>query len=72
VRVIGSFIFLNQTERAHELVKFFLSDQRPQGWNHWAEVVWSNPSEPKFIGDMPHTWVGSEFINSIRSFFVYD
>lgn len=72
VRLIGSFIFLDQPERAHELIEFFLNDRRPQGWNHWAEVVWNDYRIPRFIGDMPHTWVGSDFINAIRSMFVYE
>lgn len=72
VRLIGSFIFLDQPERAHELIEFFLDDRRPQGWNHWAEVVWNEYRIPRFIGDMPHTWVGSDFINAIRSMFVYE
>ncbi len=71
-RLIGSFIQLDQPDRAHELIEFFLKDQRPQGWNHWAEVVWKDYRSPKYIGDMPHTWVGSDFINSIRSMFVYE
>jgi len=71
-RLIGSFIILDQPERAHELIEFFLDDQRPQGWNHWAEVVWKDDRYPGFIGDMPHTWVGSDFINAIRSMFVYE
>ena len=71
-RLIGAFILLGQKERAHELLKFFLDDRRPQGWNHWAEVVGRNAKEPRFIGDMPHTWVGSDFIRSIRSMFVYE
>jgi hypothetical protein len=71
-RLIGSFILLDQPERAHELISFFLADQRPAGWNHWAEVVWKDKRLPRFIGDMPHTWVGSDFINSIRSLFVYE
>lgn len=71
-RLIGSFIILDQPERAHELIQFFLDDQRPQGWNHWAEVVWKDYRTPKYIGDMPHTWVGSDFINAIRSMFVYE
>jgi hypothetical protein len=71
-RLIGSFIYLDEPERAYELIKFFLKDQRPQGWNHWAEVVWKDSRAPKFIGDMPHTWVGSDFINAVRSMFVYE
>lgn len=71
-RLIGSFILLDQPERAHDLISFFLHDQRPQGWNHWAEVVWRDYRTPKYIGDMPHTWVGSDFINAIRSMFVYE
>jgi hypothetical protein len=71
-RLIGSFILLDQPERAHELIAFFLNDQRPAGWNQWAEVVWKDYRSPNFIGDMPHTWVGSDFINAIRTMFVYE
>jgi hypothetical protein len=72
VRLIGTFIRLNQPQRAHELLKYFFSDQRPQGWNHWAEVVWKDLRQPAFIGDMPHGWVGSDFLSAARSMFVYE
>lgn len=72
IRTVGAFIYLNQPERAHALLDFFFRDQRPQGWNHWAEVVWKDPKTARFIGDMPHTWVGSDFISSLRSFFLYE
>jgi len=71
-RLIGSFIMLDQPDRAHELIEFLINDQRPHGWNHWAEVVWNDPHYPGFIGDMPHTWCGSDFINAVRSMFVYE
>ncbi len=71
-RLIGSFILLDQPDRAHELIDYFLNDQRPQGFHHWAEVVWKDYRKPAFIGDMPHTWVGSDFINAVRSMFVYE
>jgi hypothetical protein len=71
-RLIGSFIILDQPEKAHELIDFFLNDQRPQGWNHWAEVVWNDYRRPGYIGDMPHTWCGSDFLNAVRSMFVYE
>lgn len=72
VRTIGSFIYLGEKEKAYDLLEYFLNDIRPSGWNHWAEVVWNDINMPRFIGDMPHTWVGSDFISSIRSFFAYE
>ncbi len=72
VRLIGTFVYLGQIQRAHALLDFFFSDQRPPGWNHWAEVVRKGYRTPGFIGDMPHTWVGSDFISAIRTMFVYE
>jgi len=71
-RVIGTFVLLGQKKRAEEALNFFMNDRRPAAWNEWAEVVWRDPSTPKYIGDMPHTWVGSDFIRSVRSMFVYE
>jgi hypothetical protein len=71
-RIIGSFVLLGQKKRAEELLAFLLNDRRPPAWNHWAEVVWRDPSTPKYIGDMPHTWVGSDYIRSLLTMFVYD
>lgn len=71
-RAIGAFIRLGWRDRAHELLEFFRGHQRPAEWNHWAEVVWRDPGRQGFVGDMPHTWVGSDFLNSFRSVFVYE
>jgi hypothetical protein len=71
-RVVGSFIRLGQKDRAHEAVNFFFQGQRPAAWRQWAEVVYRDPKTPKFIGDMPHTWVGSDFIRSILDMFAYE
>lgn len=72
VRVIGTFVRLGQRERAHALIDFFLANQQPTAWNQWAEVTWRDPRTPKFIGDLPHTWVGSDFVSAVRSLFVYE
>ncbi len=72
LRHVGAFIRLDQRERAYELLTWFHQFQRPEGWHHWAEVVWHDPKTPKFIGDMPHTWVGSDYMNSLLSMFAYD
>ncbi len=72
VRLIGTFVRLEQRDAAHELADFFLADRRPPAWNQWAEVVWRDPRAPRFIGDMPHTWVGSDFVSAVRSLFVHE
>jgi hypothetical protein len=71
-RVIGSFVALGEKKRAEEALNFFMHDRRPRQWNLWAEVVWRDPETPKYIGDMPHTWVGSDFIRSVISMFVLE
>jgi hypothetical protein len=71
-RVAGSFVRLGRRDRAAALFEFFFDDRRPPGWNHWAEVVWNEPRMPKFIGDMPHGWVGSDFLRSFLDLFAYE
>lgn len=71
-RVIGSFVYLDQKDRAQACLDYFMSLRRPAGWNHWAEVVFRDRRTPRMIGDMPHTWCGSDFIRSVRGMFVYE
>ena len=71
-RTVGTLVRLGETARAHQVLDFLMNDRRPAAWNHWAEVVWRDPAAPKFIGDMPHTWVGSDYIRSVLDFFAYD
>ncbi len=72
IRNVGTFVYLGQKERAHYALNYFMNDLRPRGWNHWAEVVANGYRTMRFIGDMPHTWVGSDYINAIRAMFVYE
>ncbi|HEX9161607.1 MAG TPA: carbohydrate-binding protein, partial [Thermoanaerobaculia bacterium] len=71
-RIVGSLIRLGEKDRALRLAHRFLHDQRPAAWNEWAEVVRPDPRKPGFIGDMPHTWVGSDFIRSMLDLFAYE
>lgn len=75
-RIVGAMVRLDRAdgwrERAWELAKFYLNDRRPLEWNQWGEIVWKDPATPRFIGDMPHTWCGSDFLNSVRTMFVYE
>ena len=72
LRNVGVEIQLGQRARAHELLDFFFKGQRPDAWHQWAEVVYRDPKTPKFIGDMPHTWVGSDYIRSFLDMLAYE
>jgi hypothetical protein len=65
VRTIGTMVRLGWRERAREAAAYFLGHQRPAGWNAFAEVVWRDERAAKFVGDIPHTWCGSDFIRSV-------
>lgn len=62
VRCIGAVARLGFDERAWEMVEWFLSQKAVAGWDVFGEVVWRDKAEGKFIGDMPHGWVGSDFV----------
>lgn len=72
LRTVGTFVRLGWRQRAQELLDFFFADQRPPGWNQWAEVVGREPRKPRFVGDMPHGWVASDFIRSALDLFAYE
>ncbi len=71
LRVAGSFIRLGWRERAQGLFAYFLADRRPLAWNQWAEVVGRDARQPRFVGDMPHAWIASDYIRSALDVFAY-
>ncbi len=71
-RNVSAFIRLGWRERAHEAIDFFFRDRRPEAWNQWAEVIGKAYREPRFIGDMPHGWVASDYIRAALDLFAYE
>lgn len=71
IRNVGAFVRLGWRERAMEALDYFMADRRPAAWNGWAEVVGRDPRERRFIGDMPHAWISSDYIRSALELFVY-
>ena len=69
LRVAGSFVRLGWRERTYALLDYFFKDQRPAAWNQWAEVVGRELRQPRFIGDMPHAWIASDYIRSVLDMF---
>ena len=71
-RTAGALVRLGRRDEALQVLDYMISHQRPTGWNEWQEVVWRDAAGANFIGDMPHTWVGSSFITSVRTLFAYE
>jgi hypothetical protein len=71
-RTVGVFVRMGEKKKAHEIADFFFRDQRPKAWHQWAEVVYRDSLKTSFIGDMPHTWVGSDFIRSVLDMFAFE
>jgi hypothetical protein len=71
-RNLGAFIRLRWRDRGEDLIEFFMNDRRPRQWNQWAEVVGREPRKSRFIGDMPHGWVASDYGRSLLDMFAYE
>jgi hypothetical protein len=72
VRNIGAFVRLGWRDRAGQLLEWFMAQRTPPGWAQWPEVVWNRPATAKFVGDLPHTWVGSDFVRSVLDMLAYE
>ena len=72
LRNVSTFVRLGWRERTQDLLAFFFADQRPQGWNGWAEVVGRDYRKVHFIGDMPHAWISSDYIRGALDLFAYE
>ncbi|RDE06203.1 hypothetical protein [Sphingomonas aracearum] len=72
LRNVSAFVRLGWRERANALLDFYFADQRPRAWNGWAEVVGRDPREIRFIGDMPHAWISSDYIRAALDLFAYE
>ncbi len=71
-RNVAAFVRLGWRERVPQLLNFFMADRRPAAWNQWAEVVGRDPRKPRFVGDMPHAWLASDFLRSLYDLFAYE
>jgi F5/8 type C domain len=71
MRAIGAFVEMGWRERADSLLAWFMTQRVPPEWRQWPEVVWHDTRTPHFIGDLPHTWVGSDFARSVLTMLAY-
>ncbi len=72
IRIAGALIRLGDRAAANELLEFFVADRRPPSWNQWPEIAWRDPKAPGHVGDMPHAWVGAEYVIAFRTMLAYE
>jgi hypothetical protein len=72
LRNVGVFVRLGWRDRAQQLLQWLLDDRRPRGWKQWAEVVAQDYRRPTYVGDIPHLWVGTDFVRSFLDMLVYE
>lgn len=72
IRIIGALVHLGKRAEALELLTFYLSDRRPRAWNQWPEISWKDPRSPGHLGDVPHTWIASEYMLVFAHLFAFE
>lgn len=72
LRNVSALVRLGRVDEAHRLLAWFFGHQRPAGWNQWAEVVLPDAREARFLGDMPHAWISSDYLRAALDLFAYE
>jgi len=72
IRNAVALLRLGRKERALALLTWLVGDQRPPAWRQWPEVSTRDPRAPRFLGDLPHGWVASSFVRSVRRLIAFE
>lgn len=70
IRNVVAFLRLGWKERALALLAWLVEDQRPSGWRQWPEVSRPDRRAPGFLGDLPHGWIASTYVRTVRRLIV--
>lgn len=72
LRNVLTYVHLNRPQDANELLDTFMRYRRPVAWQQFAEVVHSRVRHPGYLGDMPHTWIGAEYVRLIFGMLMHE
>ncbi len=72
VRNTPALLLLGEKQRAVELLEWLIRDQRPPAWRQWPEVTTRDPRAPRFLGDLPHGWIASSFVRTLRRMIAFE
>ena len=70
LRSATALVLLGRKAEAIEMLATLTADQRPPAWNQWPEITWLDPGWGAFVGDLPHTWIGSSYVHAVRTLLV--
>jgi hypothetical protein len=71
-RNVPTFVHLDEPLLAEELLNRLQADHRPPGWQVFAEVVRAPMRSVFYLGDMPHTWVGAEYVRAVIAMLLHE
>jgi hypothetical protein len=72
MRVVTALTRLGRRSEAHAVLRFLLDDRRPQEWRQWPEITWKSRQSPGHFGDLPHSWIGAEYVLGFAGLFAYE
>ncbi len=72
MRNVLTYVHLDEPQAATELLGDLLGHRRPAEWQVLAEVVYSELRHAIYLGDMPHTWIGSEYVRAIVGMLMHE
>jgi hypothetical protein len=72
IRILGALVRVGRRDDAMELLDFFLADRRPRAWNQWPEISWRDSRSPGHLGDVPHAWIGAEYVLAFLGMLAYE
>ena len=72
MRNVLTYVHLDQPKQADELLHSLVRHRRPSDWQVLAEVVHSRLRHPGYLGDMPHTWIGAEYVRAIFGMLMHE
>lgn len=72
MRIVPALLRTGRRGDAIDLLASLLVDRRPAVWNQWPEITWRDADSPAHFGDLPHSWIGAEYVQAFASLFAYE
>ena len=72
LRIAGALIRMGDRSGAWDVLALNLAGRRPLAWRQWPEIVWTDETKGQWLGDLPHSWIGSTFLHAVRTALVYE